>query len=140
MATSIRPYLALSRLHSLDSPRWTLSHCQFEEPPPTLHLPTGPPPSLVQGQEPGFSSSVLPPPLPNQPPGSLGKLACLSWVVVGGEQALARVPTLSQLRSPQKQSCSWSRKGHKAGENNKHTVLLQPWPSSIPTTWCRILG
>ena len=40
------------------------------------HLPTGPPPSLVQGQEPGFSSSDATPSTP-QPFSSKSQL-CLS--------------------------------------------------------------
>lgn len=48
-----------------------------------LHLPTGPPPSLVQGQEPGFLLQMLPPLLPDHPPRSLSSLACLPPAGVG---------------------------------------------------------
>lgn len=83
----------------------------------------------------------LPSLLPDHPPQSLSSLACLPGAGTGGrEQAPIIIPTPSQLRSPQRQSGSWSRKGYEAGKNNKHILLLLPWPSSIPTSWCRILG
>lgn len=106
-----------------------------------LYLPTGPPPSLVQGQEPGslLQMATLSTPRPSS---SKSQLSCLPsrGGDRGREQAPIIIPTPSQLRSPQRQSGSWSRKGYEAGKNNKHILLLLLWPSSIPTSWCRILG
>lgn len=49
-----------------------------------LHLPTGPPPSLVQSQEPGFSSSDATPSTPRLS-SSKSQLSCLpSWGGVWG--------------------------------------------------------